>query len=73
MLLEALGCFGICRGITLLGQKTWLKSETAHENSLALLVNTAISKNVVGKKCAVTTQKGNMGYDQYTVSDADAV
>ena len=33
------------------------------------LLHTAISRNVVGKNVHVTTPKGNMGYDQYIVSD----
>ena len=38
-----------------------------------LEVFTAISGKVVGKKVHATTPKGNMGYDQYTVSDSVAV
>ena len=34
---------------------------------------TAISRKVVGKKVPATIPKGNMGYDQYTVSDTVAV
>ena len=36
-------------------------------------IYTAISRKVVGKKVHVTIPKGNMGYDQYTVSDTVAV
>ena len=35
--------------------------------------NTAISRKFVGKNVHATTPKGNMGYDQCTVSDAVAV
>ena len=31
------------------------------------MMNTAISRKVVGKNVHATTPKGNMGYDQYTV------
>ena len=34
---------------------------------------TAISRNIDGKNVHVTTPKDNMGYDQYTVSDTEAV
>ena len=34
---------------------------------------TAISREVVGKKGHATIPKGNMGYDQYTVSETVAV
>ena len=34
---------------------------------------TAISRKVVGKRVHATAPKGNMGYDQYTVSDSVAV
>ena len=34
---------------------------------------TAISRKVVGKNVHATILKGNMGYDQYTVSDTVAV
>ena len=34
---------------------------------------TAISRKVVGKTVHATIQKGNMGYDQYTVPDTVAV
>ena len=34
---------------------------------------TAISRKVVGKKVHATIPKGNMGYDQYTVSETVAV
>ena len=34
---------------------------------------TAISRKVVGKNVHVTIPKGNMGYDQYAVSDNAAV
>ena len=36
-------------------------------------MHTAISRKVVGKKVHATIPKGNMGYDQYTVSDTVAV
>ena len=36
-------------------------------------IYTAISKKVVGKTVHATIPKGNMGYDQYTVSDTVAV
>ena len=35
--------------------------------------NTAISRKLVGKNVRATTPKGNMGYDQCTVSDTVAV
>ena len=38
-----------------------------------VLVDTDISRKVVGKKVHATTPEGNMGYDQYTVSDSVAV
>ena len=44
-----------------------------HPVSLYLQVYTAISRKVVGKKEHATIPKGNMGYDQYTVSDTVAV
>ena len=31
------------------------------------MMNTAISRKVVGKNVHATNPKGNMGYDQYTV------
>ena len=34
---------------------------------------TAISRKVVGENVHATIPKGNMGYDQYTVSDTVAV
>ena len=34
---------------------------------------TAISRKVVGKNAHSTIPKGNMGYDQYTVPDTEAV
>ena len=34
---------------------------------------TAISRKVVGKNVHATITKGNLGYDQYTVSDTVAV
>ena len=34
---------------------------------------TDISRKVVGKNVHATTPKGNMGYDQYAVSDTVAV
>ena len=37
------------------------------------IVYTAISRKVVGKKVHATIPKGNMGYDQYTVSETVAV
>ena len=37
------------------------------------IAHTAISRKVVGKKVHATIPKGNMGYDQYTVSNTVAV
>ena len=37
------------------------------------MVYTAISRKVVEKKVHATIPKGNMGYDQFTVSDTVAV
>ena len=37
------------------------------------LLNTAISRKVVGKNVNATISKGNMGYDQYPVPDTVAV
>ena len=34
---------------------------------------TAISRKVVGKNVHVTSPRGNMGYDQYTVPDSVVV
>ena len=36
-------------------------------------LHTAISRKVVGKKVHATIPKGNMGYDQYAVSDTVAI
>ena len=36
-------------------------------------MHTAISRKVVGKKVHATIPKGNMGYDQYIVSDTVAI
>ena len=45
-----------------------------HPVSLYLQVYTAILRKAVGfKKVHATILKGNMGYDQYTVSDTVAV
>ena len=44
-----------------------------HPVSSYLQLYTAISRKVVGKKVHTTIPKGNMGYDQYTVSDTVAV
>ena len=44
-----------------------------HPVSLYLQVYTTISRKAVGKKVHATILKGNMGYDQYTVSDTVAV
>ena len=35
--------------------------------------NTAISRKVVGKNVHATIQKGDMGYDQFTVPDTVSV
>ena len=37
------------------------------------VLDTAISRKVVGKKVHATIPKGNMGYDQHTVPDTVAV
>ena len=37
------------------------------------LLDTVISRKVVGKNAQATIPKGNMGYDQYTVSEIVAV
>ena len=37
------------------------------------LVDTVISRKVVGKNAQATIPKGNMGYDQYTVPEIVAV
>ena len=37
------------------------------------LLDTAISRKVVGKNAQATIPKGNMGYDQYTVPETVAV
>ena len=37
------------------------------------VVDTAISRKVVGKNVHATIPKGNMGYNQYTVPDTAAV
>ena len=37
------------------------------------LLDTVISRKVVGKNAQATIPKGNMGYDQYTVPDIVAV
>ena len=37
------------------------------------LVDTAISRKVVGKNAPATIPKGNIGYDQYTVPEIVAV
>ena len=37
------------------------------------LLDTAISRKVVGKNAQATIPKGNMGYDQYTVPEIVAV
>ena len=44
-----------------------------HPVSSYLQVYTTISRKVVGKKVHATIPKGNMRYDQYTVSDTVAV
>ena len=36
-------------------------------------MHTVISRKVVGKKVHASIPKGNMGYDQYTVSDTVAI
>ena len=46
--------------------KILFKFKTRMENSSSY---TAISRKVVGKNVHATTPKGNMGYDQYTVSN----
>ena len=37
------------------------------------LLDTAISRKVVGKNAQATIPKGNTGYDQYTVSEIVAI
>ena len=37
------------------------------------IINTAISREVVGKNVQATIPKGNMGYDRYTVPGTAAV
>ena len=37
------------------------------------LLDTAISRKVVGKNAQATIPKGNMGYDQYTVPETVVV
>ena len=37
------------------------------------LLDTVISRKVVGKNAQATIPKGNMGYDQYTVPETVAV
>ena len=41
--------------------------------STMCVIHTAISRKVVGKNVHATIPKGNMGYDQYTVTDTVAV
>ena len=38
-----------------------------------VVLNTAISRKVVGKSVYATIPKGNMGYDRYTLPDTVAV
>ena len=40
---------------------------------MVLTQYTAISRKVVGKNVHAAIPKGNMGYDQYTVPDTEAV
>ena len=40
--------------------------------SIVVTVYTAVSRKVGGKNVHTTIPKGNMGYDQYTVSDTVA-
>ena len=41
--------------------------------AVSAIIYTATSRKVVGKKGHATIPKGNMGYNQYTVSDTVAI
>ena len=62
--LKKLGCASFFNPLL----SVWMSDET-----LFVVLDTAISRKVVGKKVHATIPKGNMGYDQYTVPDTVAV
>jgi len=48
-------------------------SRSGKPYSIKRKLDTAISRKIVGKNAHATILKGNMGYDQYTVPDTEAV